>query len=321
MADEILKSRHAFGSEAKIQDALTAGAIDAYDILFLDEKQIGWIDKNGEVVIAEGEEYVVAVESLPESGETGKIYVFGNDGYIWNGTEFVNMCKPTDLTELQAEIAKKADAEVISAELDTINADVEELMEDMEVCENTHEKVKYEFTDVPVGTLVSIREDEIRVMCPATTVWEKQTVGEGGDANCYYATFKTYSPSDDAVGYIEHLGDQVDAEILTDLKTDKYGRKYQPSWLALAKYNEESDAWTYYGAKSTKNHYIGWDYQIDWYNADGVMIASDSIRINLSNEDCHSAIEPYFVGDIMKTVDAKIEEKIAEVSAVEVVEF
>lgn len=161
--------------------------------------------------------------------------------------------------------------------------------------EATCEQVKYEISDIPYGTIVNYGEDEIRVMCPANAEFVKQNVGAGGDANSYYMTFKTYVPNDNVVGYIEHLGDQVDAEILTKFSTDEHGRRYQPSWLALAKYNEASDSWTYYGANSTESKYIGWDYQIDWYDANGVMIASDAVRINLSNEDCHNSIKPYYM--------------------------
>lgn len=161
--------------------------------------------------------------------------------------------------------------------------------------EATCEQVKYEISDTPYGTIVNYGEDEIRVMCPANAEFVKQNVGAGGDANSYYMTFKTYVPNDNVVGYIEHLGDQVDAEILTKFSTDEHGRRYQPSWLALATYNEASDSWTYYGANSTESKYIGWDYQIDWYDANGVMIASDAVRINLSNEDCHNSIKPYYM--------------------------
>lgn len=185
---------------------------------------------------------------------------------------------------------------------------IKEYLSKIETFENSYEKVKYEITDVPVGTLVNIDESEIRVMCPADTVFTKQAVGAGGDANTYYMTFKTYAPSDDVVGYIEHLNGQVDEEILTTFSTDEYGRRYQPTWLGLAKYDETTDSWTYYGANSSKEKYIGWDYQIDWYNADGIIIASDSVRINLSNEDCHSVIEPYYMGKVIKGITVNGEE-------------
>lgn len=157
------------------------------------------------------------------------------------------------------------------------------------------EQVKYEISDTPYGTLVNYGEKEIRVMCPADAEFVKQSVGAGGDPNAYYMTFKTYAPSDDAVGYIEHLGDKSDSEILTNFSVDQFGRRYQPTWLGIAKHDKGTDTWTYYGASSSVDQYIGWDYRIDWYNAEGVMIASDSVRINLSNEDCHYTAEPYYM--------------------------
>lgn len=168
--------------------------------------------------------------------------------------------------------------------------------------EATCEQVKYEITSMPKGTLINYGEKEIRVMCPADAEFVKQSVGAGGDANSYYMTFKVYAPNDNVVGYIEHLGNQVDDEILTKFSTDEYGRRYQSTWLGLAKYDETSDSWTYYGANSTESKYIGWDYQIDWYDANGVMVASDAVRINLSNETCHNVIKPYYMSDYA-TVD------------------
>ena len=160
-----------------------------------------------------------------------------------------------------------------------------------------YEARKYDISSTPNGTIVNYGEKEIRIMCPADAEFTKQSVGEGGDPNSYYVTFKTYVPDDSVVGYIEHLGDQVDGEVLTNIVTDEYGRRYQPTWLAVAKYDESTSTWNYYGANSTVDRFIGWDYQIDWYNADNVRIATDSIRINLSNEDCHDCIRPYYGPD------------------------
>jgi len=99
------KARHAFGSEAKISEALAAGKIDAFDILFLDEKKVGWINKLGEVVIAEGEEYVVKVDELPVAdGKEGIIYIYNNEGYIWDGTQCISMSKSADLTTLETQV-------------------------------------------------------------------------------------------------------------------------------------------------------------------------------------------------------------------------
>jgi hypothetical protein len=152
-------------------------------------------------------------------------------------------------------------------------------------------------------------------MCPADAEFVKQAVGVGGDANSYYMTFKTYAPDDRAVGYIEHINGQADGEILTTFSVDEYGRRYQPTWLALAKYDEATGTWTYYGKNSSVDKYIGWDYQIDWYDADGVMISTDSIRINLSNEGCHNNIKPYYVANYATTEEvATIKESITDMS-------
>lgn len=285
MAEKVDRARHAFGSEANIPQALASGKIDAYDILFLDEKKVGWIDKNGEVIIAE-----------PDLSEIES-----------------ELATKANSKEVEAKIATKADAEEVNAKID----ELETALDDVAKAAYAHEQIKYEFTGVPAGSLVDYREDEIRVMCPENSVWTKQNVGVGGDANTYYGTFKTYVYDDNIVGYKEHLGNQSDSEILTDLKVDQYGRRYQPTWLGLAKYNEETDTWNYYGKGSSKEKYIGWDYRIDWFDVNGVMVGSDCIRINLSNENCHSSIEPYYVAEIMK----EVETKIAEASLIEVVEF
>ena len=174
---------------------------------------------------------------------------------------------------------------------------------------------KYDVSGVPVGTLVNYGEKEIRIMCPSNAEFTKQAVGTGGDSNTYYMTLKTYAPDNSVVGYIEHLGDQVDAEILTDIKIDEYGRKYQPTWLGLAKYDENTNTWSYYGKNSSVDKFIGWDYQIDWYNANGLMIASNSVRINLSNEDCHNEIMPYYMSKYVTNEQmTALEESVGEMT-------
>lgn len=155
---------------------------------------------------------------------------------------------------------------------------------------------KYDVSGTPVGTLVNYGEKEIRVMVPADAEFKKQAVGAGGDSNTYYMTFKTFAPQG-AVGYKEHLGDIADSEILTDLKTDEYGRRYQPTWLGIANFDDVTGVWTYRGKNSAESKYIGWDYRIDWFDADGVMIYTDSVRINLSNEDCHHNNKPYYMAN------------------------
>lgn len=305
MAD---RAKHAFGALEKIDEALSSGKIDSYDILFVKDANgkpyVGWIDKDGNKVICDDSEEFDAMLA-----------------------QIATKANASDVEALEVEIATKVNSEEVDAKIDEASANTVASANAytnkmVEAAMGEHLTKKYEVDNVPVGTLVDYRENEVRVMCPVDAVFTKQAVGTGGDPNAYYMTFKTYFPSDNVVGYKEHLGDQVDEEVLTNFSVDEYGRRYQPTWLALAKYDETTDTWTYYGKNSNKEKFIGWNYQIDWFDANGVMVASDSIRINLSNEDCHSSIEPYYVGTMMKEVQTMVEEKVAEVNSVyEIVEF
>lgn len=309
MAD---KAKHAYGSRKNLDAAVASGTVDAYDLLFLngegESPAIGWVDKNGNPVVISPTDDLAKLETQLEA-------------------ELASKAGMEEVTKLETQIATKIDSTEVEAKIDQAMSDG---MADLksytdgkvEAAINEHMVRKYEITSVPEGTLVKMTDSEIRIMCPENAEFVKQAVGAGGDANCYYAALKTYVYDDKVTGYIEHLGNQVDEEILTEFSVDEYGRRHQTTWLALARYDESTGAWTYYGKTSTNEKFIGWDYQIDWFDANGVMIASDSIRINLSNETCHSSIEPYYVGGIMKEVDVKIEEKIAEVEAAyEIVEF
>lgn len=87
------KAKHAFGSEANVDVALRNGDIDAFDILFLDEKKIGWIDKNGEKVIIEPPKQVEFVANLPSAGEAKILYIVTDPkslgAYVWNNSAFL----------------------------------------------------------------------------------------------------------------------------------------------------------------------------------------------------------------------------------------
>lgn len=169
-----------------------------------------------------------------------------------------------------------------------------------EFVKNTAEQVKYEITSKPEGTLVSYREDEIRVMCPIDTKWVKQSVGGAGNPNMYYMGFKAYAP-DGAVSFKE--GDRgviVDEMFTFDddfAGIDEFGRKYSICWLALASYDSVTGNWTYFGKNSSAEKYIGWNYCVEWYGEDGEIICADHIRINLSNEDCHDINMPYYMNN------------------------
>ena len=313
-----LKSRHAFGSKKNLSEAIQNNLIDAHDIIFLKEGEICWLDGEGNLVQHDTKK-IEFVDELPESGEEKVAYVYNNKFYFWNGEEFVSSVNDCGMTEAVVdEKISAAKKEAAENAVEVANVYTNEKLE-------TVKRIKYEITSKPVGTLVNYGENEIRVMCPTDTKWVKQNVGSTGNANMYYMGFKAYAP-ENAVSFKE--GDQgVIVDEMFDFNgsfagTDEFGRNYSIVWLALASYDESSNEWTYYGEKSTVSKYIGWTYVVEWYDADGVVIASDSIRINLSNEKCHSSIEPYYVNDVIKTANAYTDEKIAEATVgIEIIEF
>ena len=166
-------------------------------------------------------------------------------------------------------------------------------------------RIKYEITSKPEGTLVDYRDKEIRVMVPSDYKWTKQNVGANGNANMYYMGFKAYAP-EGAVSFKEGDHGVIVDEMFTfddDFAgIDEFGRKYSICWLALASYNAVSDTWKYFGENSSFSKYVGWDYVVEWYDKNGVKIDADCIRINLSNENCHNVIEPYYMANVVKEV-------------------
>ena len=152
---------------------------------------------------------------------------------------------------------------------------------------------KYSFEALPKNTIVDERGKEFRILCPANATYVKQNVGEGGNPNMYYMTFKSFAP--EGATYLKE-GDRgvIVDEIIELTHSDSYGRKYKPHWFALASYDEASDSWTYFGKNSTTEKFIGWTYIVEWYNENNEMIGTDKIRINLSNLDCHNSLAPYY---------------------------
>lgn len=183
----------------------------------------------------------------------------------------------------------------ITKEVNKINTTIEE---DKTYNRNTYiskkqayktlETVKYDVSSLPQGAFVSYRDTEIRVCCPENAVFTEQNVGENGNPNMYYMTFKAYAP-DNAVYFKE--GDRgVIVDETFDFNgpasgVDEFGRKYSVLWLALAQ--KTANGWSYFGKNSYDAKYLGWDYIVEWYDANNVLIGSDTVRINLTNENCH----------------------------------
>lgn len=317
-----MKARHAFGKSSSIEAAKQTGKINEFDILFLDgdtDPKIGWLDAQGNTVIVPNKTDLSGVEAeLATKATTEEV-----------DEKLTAKADVESVTALETQIATKADATEVDEKINTAVTDSIASAKaytdgKVEAAISEHMVKKFEITSIPEGTLVDYRDKEIRVMCPVGTKWVKQSVGATGNANMYYMGFKAYAP-EGAVGFKE--GDRgVIVDEYFDFNgdfagTDEYGRNYSICWLALASYNETSGEWTYFGKNSSEERFIGWDYIVEWYNSDGVVIASDCVRINLSNEGCHSSTKPYYVGGMMKEIDAMVDKKVAEATVVEVVEF
>lgn len=135
---ELLKSRHAFGNSENVNNALSKGLVDAYDILFLDgdtEPKLGWIDKNGTFRLVEDKVQVTRVDELPLiDGDENVVYIYNNEGYVWDGNACVPMAKSADLVELETQVSNietqmsnKVDADAVQSMVDAaVEAAVEE---------------------------------------------------------------------------------------------------------------------------------------------------------------------------------------------------
>lgn len=135
---ELLKSRHAFGNSENVNNALSQGLVDAYDILFLDgdtEPKLGWIDKNGIFRLVKDKVQVARVDELPlTDGDENIVYIYNNEGYVWDGNACVPMSKSADLVELETQVSNietqmnnKVDADAVQSMVDAaVEAAVEE---------------------------------------------------------------------------------------------------------------------------------------------------------------------------------------------------
>lgn len=121
------QAKHAYGNSENLMDAISKGAIDAFDILLLDgdtDPKIGWVDKDGKVKIVKsgGSQEIVRVDGLPTSnGDANVIYIYDNECYIWDGEKCIPMSSSIDEEELNLLIDEKLAESSVSVE------DIEEL--------------------------------------------------------------------------------------------------------------------------------------------------------------------------------------------------
>lgn len=136
------KAKHAFGQSSNLEAALQSGAIDSYDILFLDgdtEPKVGWVDKNGVIRLVEDKVQIVRVEELPTAnGDENVVYIYNNEGYIWDSVngQCVPMSKSTDLThletqvlEIETQLEQKVDASTVETMIKEHSDSVIEVIE------------------------------------------------------------------------------------------------------------------------------------------------------------------------------------------------
>lgn len=125
-----MRARHAFGKSSSIETAKQANKIDAFDILFLDgdtEPKVGWLDAQGATRIAEGKKQIVRVDELPTAdGDENVVYIYENEGYVWDGTQCVSLTKSADLSALESQVSTletqisgKVDAETVQSMIET----------------------------------------------------------------------------------------------------------------------------------------------------------------------------------------------------------
>lgn len=99
MAD---KAKHAFGALERVDEAISSGKVDTYDILFVKDANgkpyVGWVDKEGQKVICDDSAELAELEKQLEA----------------------ELATKANTEEVKAEIATKANAEEVEEKLDKV---------------------------------------------------------------------------------------------------------------------------------------------------------------------------------------------------------
>lgn len=112
------KAKHAFGALERIDEALSSGAINAYDILFVKDENgkpyVGWIDKDGNKVICDYADVDLSgIEKEIENLET----------------TMADKANASDVEALGAELETKVDAATVQSMIDEHSSAVIEVIE------------------------------------------------------------------------------------------------------------------------------------------------------------------------------------------------
>ena len=123
MAD---KAKHAFGALENVDSAISAGKIDAYDILFVKDAEgkpyVGWVDKDGKKVIVDDSAEFEALESkIADKANVSDVEALGS--------QIASKADAAEVAGLEAEIANKVDAATVKTMIDEATVGVIEVVE------------------------------------------------------------------------------------------------------------------------------------------------------------------------------------------------
>lgn len=266
--------------------------------------------------------------NLPTNPEEGDIYQITDTEkmVIWNGTawdEFHVMDMSGYVTEDELGVTLKDYATIEALEKGDIKVKIPDatkteagLMtpEDKKALADLNDRanmlgIKLVQPVVP-GVVVNYFDNEMRMMFPADTNWVVNREGK------YFVPIRVYAPSK-AKYFKEEIALEITDPTFYEFTnnefagTDENGVNYSLIWVPVAQ--EESDGtWTYYGAKSTTSHFVGWFYHVEWYDENKLLIGSNIYRINLSNEALLNVSTPYYIaeGVTMEKVNQAIQDAL-----------
>ena len=137
-----MKAKHAFGALENIDSAISAGKIDAYDILFVkdanEKPYVGWIDKSGNKVIVNNDAEFAALESeIAKKANSSDVTALETeiatkanaDDVESLGSQIDAKADATEVAELEAEIATKVDAATVKTMIDNATVGAIEVIE------------------------------------------------------------------------------------------------------------------------------------------------------------------------------------------------
>ena len=143
MAD---KAKHAFGALENVDDAISSGKVDSFDILFVKDADgkpyVGWVDKDGKKVIVDHTPDLTELENelegqLATKANTSDVTALGNElAAKANVTEvealegqIATKADVTKVEKLETEVAKKVDAATVQTMIDKATVGVIEVVE------------------------------------------------------------------------------------------------------------------------------------------------------------------------------------------------